>query len=295
VLVQVLRDPGSSALVKDAFDDLDKDKSGALDMIEWKAFGKVVFRLQEKERTKDESVRYEEFAIGEIVVDKDEVDRHHKKPLQPNDTDIDKFVSDAFKHVDANHDGKVSFKEFQDYLVEVNRDLVGHTVQRALENPASAIALREAFDVLDSDQNGKLDQNEFQIFGQEVFKSDKIPKLTKEGHTPTAADVKTFVSTMWTEVDRNHDGYMSWTEFLEWFEKRYDRQYHHHHHHHGKSSDDKEKGHQRKASDDKPSDDKAGGRPRKQSDDKGTGRPRKQSDDKGTGHERKVSDDKEKK
>jgi Ras-related C3 botulinum toxin substrate 1 len=85
IITQALEDPNNEAKLKQVFDSLDKDKSGALKAEEWNKLAELIAK--------------EPTAFG----------------FPQSDTDSIFWMESAFKEADVNLDGKISFSEFHEF------------------------------------------------------------------------------------------------------------------------------------------------------------------------------------
>jgi len=116
-------------------------------------------------------------------------------------------IGQAFKRIDVNGDGSLSWEEFVAAANAAGAKLEAsaNALAVAMQSDESKAALKEFFDKLDKDGNGKVDSKEW---GKALGKNKEIMAKFFGGSTPAE------IGQAFKRIDTNGDGVLSWEEFV---------------------------------------------------------------------------------
>jgi Ca2+-binding EF-hand superfamily protein len=172
-LVEVMQSDEGRKSLKQFFDSLDKDSNGKVSSKEWgHALGK----------NKEVMAKY----FGGAT------------PAE---------IGQAFKRIDANHDGNLTWEEFVGAADAKMAQVESSTVKmaEAMQADDSKAELKAFFDLLDKDNNGKVSSKEW---GHAVTKQKELMAKYFGGMTPAE------IGQAFKRIDLNKDGSLSWEEFV---------------------------------------------------------------------------------
>eukprot|EP00746_Dinoflagellata_sp_MGD_P000900 gnl/MRDRNA2_/MRDRNA2_101676_c1_seq1.p1 gnl/MRDRNA2_/MRDRNA2_101676_c1~~gnl/MRDRNA2_/MRDRNA2_101676_c1_seq1.p1 ORF type:complete len:280 (+),score=75.64 gnl/MRDRNA2_/MRDRNA2_101676_c1_seq1:86-925(+) len=122
-------------------------------------------------------------------------------------------IGHAFKRIDANGDGSLSWDEFvaAAELKSANVDATTAKLAAVMQTDDGKGALKEFFDILDKDCNGKVDAKEW---CNQLGKKKHAMLDYFCGSTPSE------IGHAFKRIDANGDGLLSWEEFVAAADKR---------------------------------------------------------------------------
>jgi len=172
-MVEAMQNDESKAALKKLFDDIDKNSDGRVTSKEW----------------------------GSQVGKKQDILAKYFGGATPAE------IGQAFKHIDANGDGSLSWDEFAAAADTKSSNVDLATIQMAevMQTDDGKTALREFFDCLDKDNNGKVSCNEW------------FSQLGKERHSMLkyfCGSTPAEIGHAFKRIDANGDGSLSWDEFV---------------------------------------------------------------------------------
>lgn len=165
-------DEGRAAL-KELFDSMDKNHDGKVSSKEW----------------------------GKMIGQKKDILAKYFGGATPAE------VGRAFKRIDANSDGNLSWEEFEAAAMKKLASVDTGAIQmvQALQSDEGKAELRTFFDSLDKDHNGKVSSKEW---GHALGKNKEIMSKYFGGSTPAE------IGQAFKRIDVNSDGNLSWEEFV---------------------------------------------------------------------------------
>lgn len=114
----------------------------------------------------------------------DEISKTYKFP-KPSVEELTLF----FDKIDKDHNGKITYKEFHDWIENLEKGF------------KKEFNLRHLFDIFDEDGNGSLDEEEFNHF---------LDYLEKIYHIPLSSEMR---ENLLARIDFNKNGFVSFDDF----------------------------------------------------------------------------------
>jgi len=156
-----------------------------------------------KEVDKDKSGKLEEPELKELL---------GRLDIGLDDAVFEKYVKELFKHVDADGSGTIEFKEFMEvyrkiFMDKAHREKHIKKIQKKYMKPDDVKAAREAFFAYDLDSSGEIELEEM----KKVLEECGV-KLDADGW-------KQVVQEICDSCDDDHDGKVSFDEFLHFYRK----------------------------------------------------------------------------
>jgi len=116
-------------------------------------------------------------------------------------------IGQAFKRIDANGDGSLSWDEFVG-AAELKRKSIDATMMNTatvMQTEDGMVALKELFDSMDKNSDGAVDSKEW---GRKVGSNKEVLAKFFGGATPAE------IGQAFKRIDTNKDGVLSWEEFV---------------------------------------------------------------------------------
>eukprot|EP00485_Elphidium_margaritaceum_P019910 CAMPEP_0202727964 /NCGR_PEP_ID=MMETSP1385-20130828/185386_1 /ASSEMBLY_ACC=CAM_ASM_000861 /TAXON_ID=933848 /ORGANISM="Elphidium margaritaceum" /LENGTH=508 /DNA_ID=CAMNT_0049394207 /DNA_START=392 /DNA_END=1918 /DNA_ORIENTATION=- len=119
---------------------------------------------------------------------------------------IDKRIEEIFESMDSDiKDGRVTLNEFMEYFTDAKVNPECASMKQHIEQQVTWQLLVKSlriFDALDEDRSGKLENNEFQVFGSSIGLDKQETEV------------------LWQTMDTNQSGSIDIVELFTWFRSR---------------------------------------------------------------------------